>query len=172
MDYVPRMEGKWDYVGFQLRQGSLVSELRSSPESNTQKLLRIIDAWFHSYHLEAPVCAATVSTILRSRAVKLDDVASDFAEVRCIGTHETSANRLLHLKATFVHSLYTVVALDLKRTFIIVHILYTFLHLQAVRKQKELQLLGRRITYFGGEHVWIEFGVYYNRRVVYRRWLV
>ena len=81
LDFVPRMEGKWDYIGFQLRQSSLVAKLRSSPESNTQKLLHILNAWFDSNHLEAPVRAATVSTVLRSGAVKLDDVASDFAEV-------------------------------------------------------------------------------------------
>ena len=74
------MGHKWDFIGIQLRQGDLVQQFRS--ELGGQKLLRIIDEWMDSEDEEVPVCADTVSRVLRSEAVRLGAVAEEFEKVK------------------------------------------------------------------------------------------
>ena len=76
------MGPKWAFIGIQLRQGSLVQDLRSSPELGRDKVQHIIDEWLEGDHKDVPVCAETISRVLRSPAVKLGAVAKDFEKVR------------------------------------------------------------------------------------------
>ena len=55
--------------------------LRSSPELGRQKVQRIIEEWLTSDHKDVPVCAETISRVLRSPAVKLGAVAKEFEKV-------------------------------------------------------------------------------------------
>ena len=87
-DFAPRMGAKWDFIGIQLRQGDLVQELRASPQLGRQKVQQIIEEWVGSDDKHVPVCAATVSQVLRSKAVRLGAVAKEFEKVR--------ANTILH----------------------------------------------------------------------------
>ena len=80
--FAGRMGAKWDFIGIQLRQGDLVQDLRSSPQLGKQKVQHIFDEWLGSEHEDVPVCAATVSRVLRSEAVRLGAVARDFDKVR------------------------------------------------------------------------------------------
>ena len=80
--FAGRMGAKWDFIGIQLRQGELVQDLRSSPHLGRHKVQQIIDEWLGSEDEEVPRCAATVSRVLRSPAVRLGAVAKDFEEVR------------------------------------------------------------------------------------------
>ena len=75
-----KMGSKWDSIGIQLRQGDLVTDLR--PELGSQKLQRIIDAWFLSPHKDVPVSVKTISRILKFDAVKMGAVAMKIEEVR------------------------------------------------------------------------------------------
>ena len=79
----PRMGTKWDFIGIQLQQGDLVQDLRSLPSKEcSANLQRIIEAWFESADQHTPVCAETVSRVLKSTAVGLGAVAKDFEKVR------------------------------------------------------------------------------------------
>ena len=80
--FAGRMGPKWDFIGIQLHQGELVQDLRSSPQLGKQKVQQIIDEWLGSDDKEVPVCAATVSRVLRSPAVRLGAVAKKFEEVK------------------------------------------------------------------------------------------
>ena len=75
------MGHKWDSIGIWLRQRDLVSELRLN-ELGSQKVHMVIDAWFQSEHEDVPVCAETISRVLRSPAVNLGAVAKEFEKVR------------------------------------------------------------------------------------------
>ena len=81
-DFAPRMGVKWDIIGIQLRQWDLVQDLRASPHLGRQKVQQIIEEWLGSDDKHVPVCVATMSQVLRSKAVKLGTVAKDFEKVR------------------------------------------------------------------------------------------
>ena len=81
-DFAPRMGPKWDFIGIQLRQGDLVQDLRASPHLGRQKVQQIIEEWLGSEDKDVPVCAETMSRVLRSKAVRLGAVAKDFERVR------------------------------------------------------------------------------------------
>ena len=98
--FAGRMGAKWDFIGIQLRQGELVEDLRSSPQLSKQKVQHIIDEWLGSEDEEVPVCAATMSRVLRSPAVNLGAVAKDFEEVR----HNTVSCCVWELKGDDQHS--------------------------------------------------------------------
>ena len=55
---------------------------RSSPQLGRQKVQQIIEEWVGSEGKDVPVCATTVSRVLRSEAVRLCAVAKDFDKVR------------------------------------------------------------------------------------------
>ena len=81
-DFAPRMGPKWDFIGIQLRQGDLVQHLRASPQLGRLKVQQIIDEWLGSEGKDVPACVATMSRVLRSKAVRLSAVAKDFERVR------------------------------------------------------------------------------------------
>ena len=88
--FVPRMSHKWDSIGIQLGCQDLVSQLRSSPESNEKKLQQILDEWIGSF---VPHPRAKISAILRSSTVGLDDVAKDFEVGRLHIVHSGLGHR-------------------------------------------------------------------------------
>lgn len=80
---VPKMGAKWDFIGTQLRQNTLVHQLRSKPSTRgSEHVQLIIEAWMRSDDKEVPVCCETIAQVLRSEAVKLGAVARDCEEVR------------------------------------------------------------------------------------------
>ena len=76
------MAHKWDSIGIQLAQVERVSQLRNSPEPNEKdekKIQDILDVWIES---AGPfIFTNSLSNILRSSAVGLDDVAEDLEKV-------------------------------------------------------------------------------------------
>ena len=82
-EFESRMGSKWSAIGIQLKEFDLVRHLRSSDETGAVCVQRILDAWFRSGNEKVPVCAATISKVLRSEAVKLSGVAAEFEKVRC-----------------------------------------------------------------------------------------
>ena len=50
------MGPKWDFIGIQLRQESLVQDLRASPQLGRQKVQQIIEEWVGSDDKHVPVC--------------------------------------------------------------------------------------------------------------------
>ena len=75
------MAHKWDSIGVQLAQGSLVSQLRNSPEPDDQKMQQVLNAWIGSVDCPFPISPKQLSKILQSSSVGLHDVAKDFDEV-------------------------------------------------------------------------------------------
>ena len=51
--------------------GDPCAKLQSSPQLGKQKVQHIIDKWLGSEHEAIPVCAATMSRMLKSEAVRL-----------------------------------------------------------------------------------------------------
>ena len=75
------MAHKWDSIGVQLAQGSLVSQLRNSPEPDDRKMQQVLDAWMNSVDCPVPISIEELSKILKSPSVGLHDVANDFDKV-------------------------------------------------------------------------------------------
>lgn len=121
LDFAPQMVPKWYFIGAQLWQESLVQELQSSPVlCSQQKVQRIIDEWLERDPKDAPVCAETMSRVLRSPAVALGAAARDFEEV-CGDDIDTICDKLY--------------------ICVLKPILYSPLYvLQVVRMQKEQQV--------------------------------
>ena len=79
--FVPRMAHKWDFIGVQLAQAELVSQLRNSPEPDDQKMKQVLDAWIDGVDCFIPISPRDLSEILKSSSVGLHDVANDFDKV-------------------------------------------------------------------------------------------
>ena len=77
--FMDKMGSKWDFIGIQLKQGDLVTDLR--PELGSQKVQSILDAWFLSDDKDVPVCIETILRVLRSEAVNLGAVATKIEKV-------------------------------------------------------------------------------------------
>ena len=73
------MAHKWDSIGIQLAQAERVSQLQHSPEPNEKKMLDILDVWMES--ADPFIITSSLSDILRSSDVGLQDVAKDLEKV-------------------------------------------------------------------------------------------
>lgn len=77
------MAYQWNPIGIQLRQSDLVDEFTDvRAPLGSQKVQRIISAWLKSDIKDVPVCAATMTKVLRSDAVRLNAVATELEKVR------------------------------------------------------------------------------------------
>ena len=88
--FVPRMSHKWDTIGSELGHEEFVTQLWSSAKSNEEKLQQILDEWLRVF---VPNPRRTLSNILRSSTVGLDDVAKDFEVGRLHIVHSGLGHR-------------------------------------------------------------------------------